>query len=507
MNDFSSPRRMSAGAFVILLQKSFREIAGACFVLLGYVLYDSYDSSLWESFLKLIASIGAILGLSLLVAFSKYYFRKFHIENDKLIYTHGFAARQTTSIPLSRVHTLRTKKGLLYRLLDLRGISFDTLASENEEAELILDEKDWQKLLHRIRVGEDFPDLADSTVALPPLLTDSTQKVSNLNIIKGALCQNHLKGFAVLGAIAMALYDIVSKLGDETTEEALSYVEERMGDGMPSAGECVLIGAALYVIVMLLWTGKIFLRYSGMSIRLGENRMTIESGLVSRFTCRVAREKTTELIIKQNPLERLAGCETITVNQADNVTDTRKERNIRIYGSDLGGLLLSWWLDNAGADAGSPLMSGKSGKGLFLRKFIPHLVLAIAVSAIIICTRQIVVPTVIIGTAYVAIMGVRAVMAQKHGGIELHETYVRINCGNIAAIRKYIKYRDIETVSLRSTPFTRYSGRVSLKISTNAGLSTVYALDSPRAAAIRNALLNKAESNKCGNPCGLPHSD
>lgn len=491
MNDFSSPRRMSAGALIILFQKSLKEIAGATFVAIGYVVYDSFGSSLGEAALNLLITIGVIFALSLLVAFLSYYFRKFHIEGDKLVYTHGFAAKQTMSIPLSRVHTLRTKKGLFYRLLDMRGVTFDTLASEQEEVELILDEKDWQMLLNRIRMGEDFSGITDSTVTLPPPMEDSSKKVSNFNIIKGALCQNHLKGFTVLAAVAIAVSDKLSQLDEDTTYRILSYLDDSVGDALPSVGGILLFLAILYLIVMLLWTGKIFLRYSGMSIRIADNRLTIESGLISRYTCRVAREKTTMLTIKRNPLEKLAHCETIALHQADNVTNTKREGNIRIYGSNLGNELFRWWLGDSGASNCNPLMAAKSGKGLFMRKFIPHFLLAFIISLIIICTEQIVMPTVIIGSAYVAIMAVRALMAWKHSGIELYDNYIKINRGNIATIREYVKYEDIESVSIRTSPFTKYSGRVSLKITTNAGSSSVYSLNFTEAIDLRNILFNK----------------
>ena len=44
MTDFSTPRRMSPGAFVIMFLKSFKDIVGAAFVALVYMLYNSHDS-------------------------------------------------------------------------------------------------------------------------------------------------------------------------------------------------------------------------------------------------------------------------------------------------------------------------------------------------------------------------------------------------------------------------------------------------------------------------------
>lgn len=492
MTDFSTPRRMSAGAFAIIFLKAFREIAGAAFVATVFLLYDIdfFGSMAARGML----AAGVILALALAVAFPRYYFRKFHIEGDKLVYTRGMASKQTTSIPLSRVHTLRTKRGLFYRLLAMRGVAFDTLASEQQEVELILDEKDWQALMRRVSRGEDFAHITDESVALPPPVEDDTLTVSNINILKGALCQNHLKGFAVLAAVAAALFDKVSQLGDDTAGQIIDYIDAHAGNMMPSAWQAAVFLVAIYLIVMVLWTGKIALRYGNMSLRMADSRLTVESGLVSRFTCRLAREKTTMLAIKRNPLEKIAGCETIALHQAENATETGKDGGIRIYGSAPGGELLAWWLGDMDDRSDANLMLAKSGKGLLMRRFVPQLILAAVAAAIIIHTTQYLLPAVIISTVYAAVAAVRAVMAWKHSSIELKESYVKINGGNIARIREYIRYRDIETVSIANTPFTPYTRRVSLRVSTNAGAAAVYSLSQTDALAIRNFMLCKMTS-------------
>lgn len=489
MTDFSTPRRMSPGAFVIMFLKSFKDIVGAAFVALVYLLYDSHDSG-GRLFWKFALTAGVILTYSLAVAFTRYYFRKFHIEGDKLIYTRGLAEKQTTSIPLSRIHTLRTKRGLVYRLLSMRGVAFDTLASDKQEVELILDERDWQMLLERVSKGENFAHITDDSVALPPPVKDDTRSISNLNILKGALCQNHLKGFAVLATVTLALFDKVNQIDDNATDRIIEYIGTHAGDVMPTAWQCLCLLVAIYLIVMALWTSKIALRYGNMTLRMTDNLLTIESGLVSRFTCRLAREKTTVLTIKRNPLEKIAGCQTISLHQAENATDNKNEGGIRIYGSNLGDELLAWWLGNSGSVNDTTLLSAASGIGLLMRTFIPHLLLAVGGAALIMISTKLALPGVMAGAAYAAIAAVRAAMAWKHSSIELKESYMKINRGNIACIREYIRYRDIQLVAIASTPFTPYTGRVSLNVSTNAGCATVSSLAMDEALAIRNYILD-----------------
>lgn len=488
--DFSTPRRMSPGAFAIMLLKSFREFFGVSFVMIGYVaIFNSDDKSFATISVRILIALAIIVGLALLTTFTRYYFRKFHVEGDKLIFSQGYASKRTSSIPLSRIHTLRTKKGLLYRLLGMRGITFDTLASKYEEVELILDEDDWQMLLDRVRDGENLALKPDAPPAAPS--ENDTQRVSNLNIIKGALCQNHLKGFAVLATVFFALLDKINQLSEDTATRFLDYLDSQASGSLPTGWQWVWFFAAIYLIVMLLWTGKIILRYSNMSMRIIGSRITIESGLISRFTCRLARNKVTILRIKRNPLEKMARCNTITLRQAGNASGTKEEGNISIYGSNFGSELLTWWLgDN---DNQTRIFSAKSGRGLFFRKFIPNLIVALGATYMINHFAGLA-PALAVSCGYAAFAAVRAVMAWRHSRIILNDSYVEISRGNVALIREYIKYCDIESAAIRMTPFTPRTRRVSISIATNAGAATVYSLERDAAFKIRNVILSKIAS-------------
>lgn len=488
---------MSPAAFIVIWMQTFQQLITTFIVIIGMMLFDD-ELVFSQRLIMSVAFIGGALALSAGVAFLKYYFRKYHIEGDSLIYTHGLAFKNTTSVPLERIHNLRTKSGIFYRLVDMRGVSFDTLASEKQEVELILNESEWQALLRQVRIGEDFPDAGglDAAVAPPPPFRQETLQVSNLNIIKGALCQNHLQGFAILGAIAAAVFNKVSEIDEDATGQIIDYIDAHAGEVSLSVSQILLCAAVIYLFVMLLWTGRIALRYYGMTITIADNRLTFESGLFSRYTSRIARDKATVLSIKQNPLERLAKCETIAIHQAENVTDEKKRGDITIYGSDLGNRILGWWTGddtenglpfrNKDSVKESVLMTARSGKGVFVRRFVPHFLIAVAALLVLMFATDIVMPAIAVCSLYTGLMAVRAVMAWRHSSIELTDTYALINRGNIARIREYVRYPDIESIRIRRTPFTRYTGRVSLQIATNSGTTTVYALTLADARTLRS---------------------
>ena len=189
VSDFSVPRRMSGSAYWVLMAKELREFA-----------------------------------------FIDWYFKKYYIEGGKLVFMNGLLNKGITSIPLSKVQSMRTKQGFIYRVLELRGVLFDTLASKSAEIELILDDRDWKALMERVEMeeaavedkdsGADAGDVqgvpageaVDKDMAMEGNPEEKSaagnavrMSFSNSNLIKGAFCQNHLQGMAVLFA-ALAAY-------------------------------------------------------------------------------------------------------------------------------------------------------------------------------------------------------------------------------------------------------------------------------------------------------------
>lgn len=181
------------------------------------------------------------------------------------------------------------------------------------------------------------------------------------------------------------------------------------------------------------------------------------------------------------------------------MTDEKKRGDITIYGSDLGNRILDWWTGDDTENElpfrdkdyvkESVLMTARSGKGVFVRRFMPHLLIAVVALLVLMFAADIVMPAIAVCSLYTGLMAVRAVMAWRHSSIELTDTYVLINRGNIARIREYVRYPDIESIRIRRSPFTRYTGRVSLQIATNSGATTVYSLTLAVARTLRSYLV------------------
>lgn len=497
INDFSIPRRMSKSAFVIFFVKALRSYASLILILFTVRIFDSSnETSVMEYIIMLLSYLAGFIVISLITAFLSFYFKKYYVEDGNLIFIHGVIQHERTSIPLNKIQSLRTKSGLIYRMLDMKGVSFDTLASRTEEIELILDDDDWDALLSRVETKENTQEEVKETETTEQDATTNCKtvklKVSNLNLIKGALCQNHLKGMAVLFGVLATLYNQITSVNDKAAKYFIDYVETHADSSAFSVTAVLTVIVILYIVILILWMGKVFLQYFNMDIRMGEKQLFFESGLITRNSSRFSFDKVCTLYVKRNIIENWLGCCTIMVRQALNATDEKKGADVKTYGSSHDGNFLNWWL---GKDyTSSPtVISARSGYGLFGYTIRFDILISLAVAIVLCYYGQYI--WLIAPISYMLVSLAKGFLAVRRSHITLKEEYMEISNGKFAEIYNYVKYDNIEVVRMVSTPFTPYYHRVKLVISTNGTSFAIRSLKEQEAKEIYELLLLNCHNN------------
>ncbi len=495
---------MSGSAYWVLFAKGLREYASLFVILIVLKFIDADDQHTFMEKMRVVSllSVGC-LALAALTAFISWYFKKYYIEGGKLIFIHGLLSKETTSIPLSKVQSMRTKQGFIYRVMEMRGVLFDTLASKSAEIELILDDRDWKALMERVEVEEAVPEAPSAAVsgssefsgtsdtsrfseAAEERTSGSSLSFSNSNLIKGAFCQNHLQGMAVLFAALAAVYNTVSTVDDHAVDHIIDYVDTHAGTLSLQPSGYVVVAVALYFFVMLLWIGKVFLRYANMEVRIARGQLTFESGLIARNSSRFSYDKICTVYVKRNFLEQWLHGSTVMLRQALNATDEKKGADVRVYGSDSAADFLSWWL-GSGYGSSPEVVSARSGYGLMWHVMRLDILISLAAAVTLACFGLYV--WLAVPAAWLLISLAKGLMAVRRGRITMKEDYIEIHNGRFADIRNYVKYSNVEVVRLRSTPFTPYSRRVSLTLSTNGTSFTLRSLRIEEAREIYELLL------------------
>lgn len=498
VSDFSVPRRMSGSAYWVLMAKELREFAGP-FVLLVIVNITGDKHTFSGKILLASLICAGYLVLAALMAFIDWYFKKYYIEGGKLVFMNGLLNKGITSIPLNKVQSMRTRQGFIYRVLELRGVLFDTLASKSAEVELILDDRDWKALMERVEMEEEadgkMPETEEAVdaAAIPEYIGEEAaaenavrMSFSNSNLIKGAFCQNHLQGMAVLFAALAAVYNSVTTVDDHAVDHIIDYVDTYAGTLSLQPSGYVVVAVALYFFVMLLWIGKVFLRYANMEVRIARGQLTFESGLIARNSSRFSYDKVCTVYVKRNFLEHWMHGSTVMLRQALNATDDKKGADVRVYGSESAADFLNWWL-GSGYGSSPDVISARSGYGLMWHVMRLDILISLAAAVTLACFGLYV--WLAVPAAWLLISLAKGLMAVRRSRITLKEDYIEIHNGKFADIRNYVKYSNIEVVRLKATPFTPYSRRVSLTLSTNGTSFTLWSLRVEEAREIYERLV------------------
>lgn len=483
--DFSLPQKMGAGAFIIIFIKLFLRFLGPVASYAVVKILD-YSSDAKFSVLNLIfLCIVVCTGFALLGAAISYFPKRFYVKNGNLIFIHGLINHEETFVPLERVHSLRTRKGLMYRLLGVRGIVFDTLATRKEEIELILDDAEWQQLLARIE-NED-------AAAIPqPEAVAETQspmvRYPNINLLLAALCQNHFKGMAIFGSILGVIIGNLEDISETATATFLEGLESYVQNMLTTPAGIFYLSLEVYVIALLVWLGRVLLRYYNMTMRYDSNMLTFTFGLFTRVTSRFYHDKICTLRIKRNFLEHKFGFCTLMLRQALNASAKKEEDNLKLYGTDSSRFFLDWWLGEDYAEA-EEIMSGRSGKGIVFHSMWPGLLLAVAVSVALIYYHLL--SWLVLPFVFVIVLLIRGIYTMRHSKIVLKSSYLVVHAGAFAEIENYIKYSNVEVIRIRRTPLTKLFHRVALELATSGTTLVVRSLKEEEARILFELCLLK----------------
>lgn len=493
--DFSEPQRMSAGAFFILFAKIFKQLLAAVVTLAFYNLLSSSKITKFGVWLIILLSLGLCIVLTLILTAISFFPKRFYIKDGNLIFIHGLINRENTVVPLDRVHSLRTEKGIWFRLLDMRGIIFDTLATRHEEIELILSESDWQALLSLIE-KEEKPK-PDSPYEPPEYNPSTTVSYPVGDLLKAALCQNHLKGMAVFGSIFAVIFSNLDDISEDDTLTAAGYLETFFDSLIASPLQIAILLVSLYIIILLFWLGRVLLRYYDMTMKYDKKLLTFTYGLLTRASCRFFYDKICTIRIKRNYLEKRFGFCTLMLRQALNASAQKEDDNMKLYGTDSSSFFLNWWL---GDDYNTlpDIITAKSGRGVLIHSMLPSL-LIIAVLAIVFCCNQMYL-WLFVPLLWLFIAVWRGICAMRHSRITLKSSYFIIHNGAFAEITNYIKYSNLEVVKIRRTPLTRFFHRVAIMLSTSGTTFYVRSIREDEARLIYEYLLFKAEEPRCDSP-------
>ncbi|MCE3282762.1 MAG: hypothetical protein K0Q66_1499, partial [Chitinophagaceae bacterium] len=266
MLNWSEPQKQSSVGMVIFAAKTFREMLAVVVITIGSLSRKSQPFHVW------LLIVGSMFLLIFLKAFLEYYFFTFHIAENQLIIKKGVFSKKTLVIPFGRIQTVQLHQSLLHRLINHYRIAIDTAGSE--ETEVSIHALSYAKALN---LKEVLTQEAATPVAVPGT-ESSVIRLAPKDLFKMALSANHLETFGLIIAFVLARFEDVKDLLGINAYDWMESHGKTVTFTAELAGIIIFFALAFSILISVL---RIILRFSDLSIHLGEKGFQLKHGLLS----------------------------------------------------------------------------------------------------------------------------------------------------------------------------------------------------------------------------------
>lgn len=489
-------RRTSPLAVLFFFGRGIKALAGNYAQLAGTIGFLAIlaRESIWVALLGGVA----LLALLAVVAVLSFWRFRFKLEADRVLVRQGVFRHRELTVQFGRIQGVHQEQSVLFRLLGLATVSFDTAGSAQREGHLPAVPAAFATALRdRIETARGgAAQFAGQGPAdrPPPLLRLGSGDLVRVGLTDPSV----LTGLLLLPLLAQ---------NDDLREWATAAVQRLATavEGQVAAAAAIAAAAAL-ALLLGATVASAFLRFHNFELRLEGTAFRARGGLLTRKETVLERGKIQQFVLRQSlPLRafrryRLRALPASSGQARDS------------SGQMLPGAVLTVPL--ADADAAERLrdkmLGGESGDGRALGLLpgdrfapvsahwlrpplltlaalpavagVPFLVLAFG-------------PSGLFGLAWPPAVAALAWLAWRRRGYAYSAEALAVRSGILGCKIETCLFRKVQAVAVRRSPLQRRKGLATLEIQLASGTAIVPFIPYRRACALRDMLLYKAEAS------------
>ena len=273
-----------------------------------------------QGFVGVAAYAVGLLAVVAVTATLRYFFFRYSLQPDRVRIRQGVFKKTELNVHFERIQGVTVEQSLVFRLLGLVTVGFDTAGSQGQEGQLPAVSpglaaalRDRIERERRERKARQIPSAAPDAAAIALAEPGTERRERLLRLSNGDMVRIGLADRSVLGGLALA--PIVAQLMDdhlrewsETQLRQLAAEFQELGllvAGSAIAGTLLL----LLVFVLIITIASAFLRYHDFTLfaaSTGDGTMRFRSvrGLFTRRETVVMRTKIQQLRLSQSLLFR-----------------------------------------------------------------------------------------------------------------------------------------------------------------------------------------------------------
>lgn len=357
MSDLSflrEPTRQDRAAIVVILVRLLVGLARSFWPVLVIALLgrgggddeaaaESARPDRFEGWFLWLGIVGGVYGavMSIISYFRFYYF----VEGDEFVIRKGVFKKTRKNVSFDRIQTINFKQTPIHRLLNVVGVEIDTAGSRGSEFMIDAVKMDQAEAIRdyliRRREAARAEAAAERTEAgVPPTETPSPApvrpdelllKLDPGDLVRVGISQNHLRtAFIIIGFFFGIYFNVRDAIGINLEERVFDELTKSGGpqttwlDWLPFVG--LLLVAAFFLTLI-----RTVIRYYGLKLWQTERGFKLVSGLFSRQEVSAVLRKIQVVEWLRNPIRRALGMYTVRLKQAASVA-IGKQTSINVPG-------------------------------------------------------------------------------------------------------------------------------------------------------------------------------
>ena len=488
-------RRASPLAVLFFFGRGIKALAGNYAQLAGTIgfLANLARESIW------IALLGgvALLALLAVVAVLSFWRFRFKLEADRVLVRQGVFRHRELAVQFGRIQGVHQEQSVLFRLLGLATVSFDTAGSAQREGHLPAVPAAFATALRdRIETarGGAARFAGQGPADRPPLLRLGSGDLVRVGLTDPSV----LTGLLLLPLLAQN--DGLREWATATVQRLATAVE-----GHVAAAAAIAVAAAL-ALLLGATVASAFLRFHNFELRLEGAAFRARGGLLTRKETVLERGKIQQFVLRQSlPLRafrryRLRALPASSGQARDS------------GGQMLPGAALTVPLADAAVAARlrDKMLGGESGDGRALGllpgdRFAPvsahwlrpPLLTLAALPAVAGVPLLVLAfgPPGLLGLAWPPAVAGLAWLAWRRRGYAYSAEALAVRSGILGCKIETCLFRKAQAVAVHRTPLQRRKGLATLEIQLASGAAIVPFIPHRSACALRDMLLYKAEAS------------
>ncbi len=269
-------QRTSPLAILFFLGKLVRDIAKNAWQSLAPLaaFLVAYKGDLAEK--AIIAGIGFFVVMSL-IAVLNYWFFRFQLTDDSILIRQGVLKKKQLDIKFDRVQGISTSQNIVFRILGLVTVKFDTAGSSGDEGNLPAVPGSFAESL-RARIGNarTLPEDGEDAAVSDPLVRLDWRDMIHIGLADRRV-------YVVLALIA----PLIEQMGETRVNIAENYIKASAQDTISiGIGVFALTVIAIVIGIIVMFTlisiGAAFLRYNNFELFLEGSTLRSTGGLLTR---------------------------------------------------------------------------------------------------------------------------------------------------------------------------------------------------------------------------------